>query len=296
MIQMKFLAFGDTSPNIRLLKKVYDADLSAYDFLIFTGGLATDPEMWKFAQKRALTGPTEKKTEKRTKEELIEIHNKIFEKGLELYKEAVEELGKISRKIKIYGVLGNEDLEAFVSKSNFSKYIEIIHNKSVEINGYYLVGYSGEPIHLMESEHPDEADVAGLPIDMCRWNTHAFGESQIFNDLSKIVSWIDPRKTILVTHCPPYKIMDQVLPQFIKWAKLTYGESGKEGNIGSTGARKITERYEILLHLFGHVHEGKGIKKIGKTTFVNTGSFGREFELAEIKVQNSEVEVNFLRL
>jgi len=43
-------------------------------------------------------------------------------------------------------------------------------------------------------------------------------------------------------------------------------------SVGSTAVRKAIEKYQPLLALVGHIHESRGIAKIGRTTVINPGS------------------------
>jgi Icc-related predicted phosphoesterase len=43
-------------------------------------------------------------------------------------------------------------------------------------------------------------------------------------------------------------------------------------NVGSTAVRSMIERHQPPLALFGHIHEGRGIARIGKTLCINPGS------------------------
>jgi Icc-related predicted phosphoesterase len=43
-------------------------------------------------------------------------------------------------------------------------------------------------------------------------------------------------------------------------------------SVGSVAVREAIERYQPLLALVGHIHESRGIVKIGRTTVVNPGS------------------------
>jgi Icc-related predicted phosphoesterase len=52
-----------------------------------------------------------------------------------------------------------------------------------------------------------------------------------------------PKVDILVTHCPPYKILDKA-------------DSGKHG--GSKALRNKVLEIKPKFHLFGHIHEGSG--------------------------------------
>ena len=42
--------------------------------------------------------------------------------------------------------------------------------------------------------------------------------------------------------------------------------------VGSTAVRRVIERHQPPLALFGHIHEGRGITRIGKTLCINPGS------------------------
>jgi Icc-related predicted phosphoesterase len=42
--------------------------------------------------------------------------------------------------------------------------------------------------------------------------------------------------------------------------------------VGSTAVRALIERHQPPLALFGHIHEGRGITRIGKTLCINPGS------------------------
>ncbi|MCS6873594.1 MAG: metallophosphatase domain-containing protein [Pyrinomonadaceae bacterium] len=65
---------------------------------------------------------------------------------------------------------------------------------------------------------------------------------------------------ILVTHCPPYGILDEVY---------------KNGGTSHEGCEELRKRVEVLsrkrlkLHVFGHIHSGYGITKAFGVEFVN---------------------------
>jgi Icc-related predicted phosphoesterase len=42
--------------------------------------------------------------------------------------------------------------------------------------------------------------------------------------------------------------------------------------VGSKAVRKVIEEYQPLLGLHGHIHESKGVVRIGKTLCINAGS------------------------
>ena len=44
------------------------------------------------------------------------------------------------------------------------------------------------------------------------------------------------------------------------------------GGVGSTAVREAIERHQPLLGLHGHIHESRGLAKVGRTTVFNPGS------------------------
>lgn len=63
---------------------------------------------------------------------------------------------------------------------------------------------------------------------------------------------------VLISHGPPYSILD----------RCVNGAHGV-GSVGDLELLGAVERVRPLVHCFGHIHDGAGITKIGRTTFVN---------------------------
>ena len=77
---------------------------------------------------------------------------------------------------------------------------------------------------------------------------------------SKIPEGID----VLVTHGPPFEILDQV-------------PSGE-----CVGCEDLLRRIEVVrpkLHVFGHIHEGYGVMESDHTLYVNASSCNGDYEL-----------------
>ena len=82
----------------------------------------------------------------------------------------------------------------------------------------------------------------------------------------------DARRAIFNFHVPPFHSgIDQCV-------KLDTSVSpprpvmGEEIAAGSTAVRAAIERHAPLLSLHGHIHESRGVQRIGRTTCVNPGS------------------------
>jgi Icc-related predicted phosphoesterase len=73
---------------------------------------------------------------------------------------------------------------------------------------------------------------------------------------------------ILVTHSPPFAMMDAVYDY----------EAGKIRNCGSKSLHERICKLKLKLHVFGHIHEGYFKRKIGDCTFVNASHVNERYE------------------
>jgi uncharacterized protein len=74
-------------------------------------------------------------------------------------------------------------------------------------------------------------------------------------------------------HCPPYDSGLDRAPQLTDDLRVVLdGGEPRIVSVGSRAVRELVERHQPLLALHGHIHESKGITRIGKTTCVNPGS------------------------
>ena len=142
---------------------------------------------------------------------MFEDENSVLMKTLGIKRDSiVNKLIKIGK--PVFVVLGNHD------KINWTTNAPVynIHQKYVDYQGYRFIGYR---YTLMEKS-----------------------EKEIKEDLKRIIPYIN-KKTILITHSPPYGILDK---------------TNKGDNIGSKSIRDIITKYKLSLHVFGHVHEDYG--------------------------------------
>lgn len=135
-----------------------------------------------------------------------------------------------------------------------SKEETCIHKKRIELeDGLNLVGFGfsgptpfGTPGELSEEEI--YAQMSELPID---------------------------KKTILITHTPPYGVLDDV---------------GGEVHGGSKSLRKIMEEKEPRVLACGHIHHVEGREKIGETTVVQVPE-GRTLRGVLLLVEGGQVMI-----
>lgn len=80
-----------------------------------------------------------------------------------------------------------------------------------------------------------------------------------------------PRNAVFNFHCPPYGTPLDEAPQIDE--DLNVVDAGHAlTHVGSTAVRDAILKYQPLLSLHGHIHEGKGTARIGKTLAINAGS------------------------
>ena len=108
-----------------------------------------------------------------------------------------------------------------------------VHGKRAEIEGYVFAG--------LGASNP-------LPFS----TLFTYSEENIHLILDPIARGAD----ILVTHTPPYGILDRTM----------FGHHG-----GSEAIRKVIDEHRPRLSLFGHIHESPGVERNGRTVFVNPG-------------------------
>lgn len=125
------------------------------------------------------------------------------------------------------------------------------------------------------------------------WNTYREEDEP---DLAKryelMISGLkNPRLAVFNIHVPPYKSNLDEAPELDENLRPRYaGNSLKP--VGSTALRAAIEKYQPLLGLHGHIHEGRGQSRIGKTLCINAGSLYEQGVLqgALIKLGREKIE------
>ncbi len=94
--------------------------------------------------------------------------------------------------------------------------------------------------------------------------------------LKWLIDLIPKETNVLITHGPPYKILDK---------------NNKSGHVGcKVLLKKIKKLKKIKLHVFGHVHDRSGVQKINGVAFVNASLINQKG-----KVVNRPKRVNYRR-
>ncbi len=141
---------------------------------------------------------------------------------------------------------------------------------------------------LAESEHVTNPDGQVVSIDdhhemvslgvsnMTPWRCiRDLEEEEISRRINFLVNKIDNiDNTIFNIHVPPYGTNIDMAPKLDETLKpvLTPGGGYEMVNVGSLAVREAIENYQPKLGLHGHVHESRGVAKIGRTLCFNPGS------------------------
>ncbi|MGI6472136.1 MAG: metallophosphoesterase [Candidatus Methanomethylophilaceae archaeon] len=132
---------------------------------------------------------------------------------------------------EVYVIPGNCDPRDMPRK--ISDVAHDMHGKSTEIDGIHFAGLGGSNITIF-----------GTPFELT--------ENELYQGLKQI----SKKGMVLMTHVPPYGILDQI-------------PSGQ--SVGSKAVKRIVDEFEPILALSGHVHEARGIVEQDGTVFVNPG-------------------------
>ena len=107
------------------------------------------------------------------------------------------------------------------------------------------------------------------------WSTPREMPEEAFLDrLSGLLRGVrDPRRTIMMTHVPPYDSGLDTAPLLSPDLRPTISAGDVlRGPVGSTGVRRAIETFRPVLGVHGHIHESGGERRIGDTLCVNAGS------------------------
>lgn len=82
-----------------------------------------------------------------------------------------------------------------------------------------------------------------------------------------------PDRAIFSLHVPPYGTGLDFAPELDGELRMVMSGAGPQMiPVGSTAVREAIMRYQPLLGLHGHIHESRGIRRLGRSTVANPGS------------------------
>ena len=155
--------------------------------------------------------------------------------------------------------------------------------------------------HLVEYGGDDPLELEGFEMvsygwtNPTPWNTfRELPEEELGRRLEKILAKVsDPDRTIFNFHAPPYGSGLDDATALDENLNIKAGGRALRP-VGSTSVRSAIERVQPVLSLHGHIHEGRGAVKLGKTLSVNPGSIYEDGVLqaaiVDLDVKKAEVK------
>ncbi len=99
-------------------------------------------------------------------------------------------------------------------------------------------------------------------------------EEQLTQKIEAMASSVqDMANCIFNMHCPPFDTGIDEAPLLDEELRPRIGMQGVEmAPVGCRAVRQAIEKYQPLLGLHGHIHESKGVARLGRTLCINPGS------------------------
>ena len=206
-----------------------------------------------------------------------ELVNKIF---LDEVLKVVQQWMELAEKrlngteMRVYCSPGNDDMDEVDGIVRASRRVLLVEGQVTALDAHHEMISSGwsnrTPWDTHREEDEDELQV--------RYEAMT---SQLKN----------PHNAVFNVHVPPYKSnLDEAAELDKDLRPKMAGQALKP--VGSTALRKAIERTQPLLGLHGHIHEGRGVSRIGKTLCINPGSMYEQGTLlgAIVRLGKSKVE------
>ncbi len=175
--------------------------------------------------------------------------NLILERWREWIKLLDERLK--NSKVKVFIAPGNDDPLDLDEILDSSKVAVNVDNKKVFVDEHEMI--------TLSYSNPTP------------WNTaRECSEKELAQKIDTLVSQIEDMKSAIFNfHVPPYGTM---LDQAPKISSDLVQSAGVMVSVGSKAVLEAIKKYQPLLGLHGHIHESRGVQKIGRTVCVNPGS------------------------
>ena len=156
--------------------------------------------------------------------------------------------------IRCYVCPGNDDIPEIDPVIAASKFVQLAEGKVMSISDQHEMVSSG-----WSNPTP--------------WNTHREEPEEALRlRMEAIITKVgDMQNAIFSLHAPPYGSGLDDAPELSKDMRLMYAGQSLVP-VGSHAVMAVIEKYQPLLGLHGHIHEGKGTRKIKRTLCLNPGS------------------------
>uniref|UniRef100_A0A7J3SNJ0 Metallophosphoesterase n=1 Tax=Fervidicoccus fontis TaxID=683846 RepID=A0A7J3SNJ0_9CREN len=164
--------------------------------------------------------------------------------------------------------LKDTKIKCFISSGNDDSHI--IDRILEESN--YVVYPEGKSLWIDEHHEMVSSGFANMTPWKCPRDVP---DEELSKIIEKMVSQVTRMENCIFNlHCPPFNTNIDLAPKLDDSLKPILGPGGTPltVHVGSKAIRNIIEKYQPLLGLHGHIHESKGLDRIGRTICVNPGS------------------------
>jgi uncharacterized protein len=148
---------------------------------------------------------------------------------------------------------GNDDIWEIDDIIEQSPCVSFAEGKVLELDGFHLVS--------MGWTNPTP------------WDTFREApEPDLAAKIEAVVSQVpDMERTIFNFHAPPYGTGLDEAPALDAELRPMHGGAVMKP-VGSTAVRDAIQKHQPMLSVHGHIHESRGVKKMGRTLAINPGS------------------------
>lgn len=177
--------------------------------------------------------------------------------------------------VQVFAAPGNDDFFEVDELLGASSTIELLEMK----------------VHRLTDDH--EIITSGWT-NPTPWNTEReCSEEELATRLQSMLDQVqDMERCIFNIHVPPNNSKIDICPKLDENMKVVYDMGNPVmAPAGSTAVREAIERHQPLMGLHGHIHEGRGETKIGRTLCLNPGSVYSEGVLNGLLVTLADGQV-----
>jgi Icc-related predicted phosphoesterase len=176
--------------------------------------------------------------------------------------------------VRCYVAPGNDDMFELDDLISTSKHVQLVEGQVTELDKHHEMISSGwsnfTPWHTFREEEEDKL--------RARYE-------------AMIAQLKNVKNSVFNIHVPPYGSTLDDAPELTEDLRPKYAGRSLVP-VGSHAARAVIEEYQPLLGLFGHIHEGKGTIRLGRTLCINPGSMYEQGRLlgATVKLGRNKVK------
>lgn len=221
-----------------------------------------------------------------TTTEVVELEKAIRDAGYYPVRVEPDQLAALNDKAE------QEELFRQVMVREFERWLEIAESKLAGTGVRCFVSPGNDDIRALDRLLKDQ-DIVGAPDEECvridedhemisigfstptPWHTEReCSETEYAEKIERLVAMItDMPKAIFNIHCPPFGTALDTAPELTDDLRpVTILGQPMMTSVGSHSVREAIEKLQPLLGLHGHVHESRGIIKLGRTVCINPGS------------------------